>query len=419
MKTDNIATDHITLINGLMQRFAASGDAIDGLRWALPRMLNLLDAEAGSLFLYRPDDGTLECVVCVGPVDITGLRLPACDGLVGRAFSDGKAELVSDAAHDSSHYQGADSASGFHTVSTATAPVALGGKSFGAMQAINRRIGNDVGNFRVEDLSLLETLARSLALAMANVELTEAAITNSLLQRDLEQAQEAQSALMPPPDPLGAAVGCVLPAGQLSGDFFDFVRVGNRVAFCQGDVAGKGITAALLMARSIALFRRLVRQNMTVVEIAAALNEELLDVRSDRFVTFAVGWMDCLSGLVKLVNCGHGPVLLVPDDGSLAKRFDAQTPPLGIDKVDMSYLNPTTHDVSNAALCLVTDGITEAETGGRELGLGGLAALLQRMPDRTPRQKLDAVMRLFGNGRLQTHDDATLLIVTANGQAVT
>ena len=108
----------------------------------------------------------------------------------------------------------------------------------------------------------------------------------------------------------------------------------------------------------------------------------------------------------------------MPDDGSPAKRFDAQTPPLGIDRVDMSYLNPTTHDVSNAALCIVTDGIREAETGGRELGLGGLAALLQRMPDRTPRQKLDGVMRLFGNGRLQTHDDATLLIVTANGQAV-
>ena len=58
--------DNITLINGMMQRFAASGDAIDGLRWALPRVLESLDAEAGSLFLHRADESVLECVVARG-----------------------------------------------------------------------------------------------------------------------------------------------------------------------------------------------------------------------------------------------------------------------------------------------------------------------------------------------------------------
>ena len=300
--------------------------------------------------------------------------------------------------------------------STATAPVHLGERGFGAIQAINRRTDEGISNFCDADLALLETLAGSLALALSNVELTQAAISDSLLRRDLDQAQEAQSALMPPPDPMGAAVGQVLPARQLSGDFFDFIRVGDRVAFCQGDVAGKGITAALMMARSIGLFRRLVRQNMTVVEIAVALNDELIDVQSDRFVTFAVGWLDCATGLVKLVNCGHGPVLLLPDDGSPATSFDAQIPPLGIAPVNIADLAPTTHDVNHASLCLVTDGITEAETGGRELGLKGLAALLQRMPEKTPAEKLDAIMGLFTKGRLQTHDDATILLVTAAGQ---
>lgn len=416
MQSGGASTDHITLINGLMQRFAASGDAVDGLRWALPHVLELLHAEAGSLFLHRADTASLECVVCAGPVDVVGLKVPQGAGLVGRAFSEGVSELVADAAQDDAHFQIADSESGFQTLSTATAPVALGDRSFGAIQAINRRVDDKIGNFRPEDLSLLETLARALALAMSNVELTQAAISDSLLRRDLDQAQEAQSALMPPPDPMGAAVGQVLPARQLSGDFFDFIRVGDRVAFCQGDVAGKGITAALMMARSIGLFRRLVRQNMTVVEIAVALNDELIDVQSDRFVTFAVGWLDCATGLVKLVNCGHGPVLLLPDDGSPATSFDAQIPPLGIAPVNIADLAPTTHDVNHASLCLVTDGITEAETGGRELGLKGLAALLQRMPEKTPAEKLDAIMGLFTKGRLQTHDDATILLVTAAGQ---
>ncbi len=215
---------------------------------------------------------------------------------------------------------------------------------------------------------------------------------------------------------MGAAAGSVLPARQLSGDFFDHVRVGDRVAFCQGDVAGKGITAGLMMARTIALFRRLVRQNMTVVEIAAAINEELLAVQSDRFVTLAVGWLDCASGMAKLANCGHGPVVIVPHDGGEVAQFDAQTPPLGVAPLDQRTLSPTVHDLSNAAfLCLATDGITEAEVKGRELGLGGLANLLSRMPAATASECVDTVMKLFENGKLTTHDDATLMVVTAAG----
>ena len=87
-------------------------------------------------------------------------------------------------------------------------------------------------------MSLLETLAGSLALAMSNVELTQAAIDDSLLRRDLDQAREAQAAMMPPPDRRGGA-GRVLPARELSGDFFDYVRVGDRLAFCRAMLPAK------------------------------------------------------------------------------------------------------------------------------------------------------------------------------------
>ena len=409
------STDNITLINGMMQRFAASGDAVDGLRWALPRVLAALDAEAGSLFLHRADQGVLECVVCQGPVDVTGLKVPATQGLVGRAFTDRKPELVADATADRAHFSDADTASGFQTLSTATAPVHLGQRGFGAIQAINRRTDEGISNFRDADLSLLETLAGSLALALSNVELTQAAIDDRLLRRDLDQAREAQAALMPPPDPFGAAAGRVLPARQLSGDFFDHVRVGDRIAFCQGDVAGKGITAGLMMARTIALFRRLVRQDMTVVEIASAINEELLAVQSDRFVTLAVGWLDCATGMAELVNCGHGPMVIVPHDGGEVEQFDAQTPPLGVAPLEQHGLAPSAHDLSRAFLCLATDGITEAEVKGRELGLGGLANLLSRMRGGSASDCVDTVMKLFESGKLKTHDDATLMVVTAAG----
>lgn len=404
--------DNFSLINGMMRVYAETGDAIDGLRWALPRVLESLSAEAGSLFLHRPDESVLECAVCQGPVDVTGLKVPQEKGLVGRAFTDGRSELVGDAGSDGAHYKVADNASGFQTLSTATAPVSLGNKSYGAIQAINRREGDHIGNFRDEDLTLLETLAGSLALAISNVELAEKAINDTLLQRDLDQAMEAQSSLMPSPDPDGFAAGHVLPARQLSGDFFDHVRVGDRLAFCQGDVAGKGITASLMMARSIALFRRLVRQGLAADAMVNAINEEFLDVRSDKFVTFAMGWLDCRTGEVEMVNCGHGPILLVHADGSEPTIFDAQTVPLGLMPYTPEELTPTCFKLAGGHLYLTTDGITEAEIKGRELGLAGLTSLSRQLPGNSAVDKMRGVIGLFEAGRLQTHDDATMLVIT-------
>ena len=404
--------DNFALINGMMRVYAETGDAIDGLRWALPLVLEALSAEAGSLFLHRENEAVLECVVCRGPVDVTGLKVPQEKGLVGRAFTEGESELVADATSDGAHYKVSDSTSGFQTLSTATAPVRLGDKNYGAIQAINRRNGDRIGNFTADDMVLLETLASSLALAISNVELAEKAISDTLLQRDLDQAMEAQASLMPAPDVDGFAAGHVLPARQLSGDFFDHVRMGDFLAFCQGDVAGKGITASLMMARSIALFRRLVRQELAPDEIARAINEEFLEVRSDKFVTFAMGWLNCVTGEVRMVNCGHGPVLLVHADASEPTVFDAQTVPLGLMSYTAEELAPTTFNLDGGHLYLTTDGITEAEIKGRELGLSGLTSLSKQLPGRTAIEKMRGIINLFEAGRLQTHDDATLLVIT-------
>ena len=107
--------DNFGLISGLMAQYAETGDAVAGLRWALPRVLESLSAEAGSLFLHQPEAQMLECVVCIGPVDVTGLKVPQEKGLVGRAFTEGTAELVADASKDKAHFKTSDSSSGFVT----------------------------------------------------------------------------------------------------------------------------------------------------------------------------------------------------------------------------------------------------------------------------------------------------------------
>lgn len=413
--------NNLTLIAGLMREFARTGDAMAALRWALPRVLEELGAEAGSLFMYRQEDDMLECVVCIGPVDITGLTIPAHKGLVGRAFTTGHSELVSDAGADKAHFQGADDDSGFKTVSTATAPVHFADQHFGTIQAINRRStdnASQIENFSEDDLNLLSSLAVALAMAIANVHLAEQAINDQLLERDLDQAIEAQALLMPMIDDSGFASGKVIPARHLSGDFFDHLHIDGKVVFCQGDVAGKGITASLLMARCIALFRSFARQGKSEVEIVKAINSELLDVASDRFVTFVSGWFDPSSGQVRLINCGHGPLLRMPESNDDHDVIDSHTVPLGLMDLSDERLQPWVGQLDNAALYAMTDGITESMNGDKELGFKGLVKLARSHTGRTSSSRVADIMRRFRDGKLSTHDDATLLIITSVGQAV-
>lgn len=405
----------VNLIAGLMSRYGETGDAIMALRWALPKVLNEINAEAGSLFLYREEDDHLECVVCIGPVDVTGLVVPAEKGLVGRAFTTGKSEIVSDASSDKAHYRAVDATSGFKTISTATAPVHLGEMRFGSIQAINRKSSEDenlIVNFTADDLSLLSSLGSTLALAISNVRLAEKAISDQMLQRDLDQATEAQTSLMPVMDLQGYMAGKVIPARQLSGDFFDYLTVGDRMAFCQGDVAGKGITAALMMARSIALFRSLARQGHDCIEMVTRLNNELMDVVSDRFVTFVAGWFDPQSGDVELINCGHGPLLFVDDDTGTTSTIESATVPLGLIDFSQEQLDPWRGNLAHGALYMVTDGITEARSGDQELGFDGLIAEAKTHQGLSGSSRVSEIMRHFVSGEFSTHDDATLLVVT-------
>jgi phosphoserine phosphatase RsbU/P len=409
---DQAPLSHAHIITGLMQHYAKHGDVLAGLDWALPKILEALSAEAGSLFMHRAKERVLECVVCVGPVDIIGLKIPDTSGLIGNAHQTGLAELVTNTQHDIRHNKTADLKTGLKTISSITSPVNIGKHKFGAIQIINRKTGGGDGAFSIEDLPLLEGLANAIAIALQNVELADQLIQDKLLQRDIEQATEAQNALLPKVDPDGFAAGQILPAHNLSGDFFDYLRIQDSLIFCQGDVAGKGITASLLMARSISLFRHLARSEKAVDEIANIINNEFLDVISDKFVTFVVGQMNCLTGDTRIVNCGHGPFLVVSSNTDEVGMHGSQTTPLGLKSYKSNELLPTKLNLKNKYLILATDGIIEAKARGQELGLKRLASLTGRLDSQRAIDKVSGIMDLFKNGKLTTHDDATILVVT-------
>jgi sigma-B regulation protein RsbU (phosphoserine phosphatase) len=180
-----------------------------------------------------------------------------------------------------------------------------------------------------------------------------------------------------------------------------------------GDVAGKGMPAALLMALLQGSLRTLLTAGHRGAELMAKLNAHLFaNIPSNRLVTLFYGELDPSTGRLVYVNAGHNPPLLVRRGGGLdglvatavALGVVAETPC----EVGQVELGP------GDRLLLYTDGVTEAENGlEEEYGESRLRAFLEGHRDDTDRGLLDGVIAsvlLFGGG-VRPRDDMTLMVV--------
>ena len=211
-----------------------------------------------------------------------------------------------------------------------------------------------------------------------------------ILARELELATAVQRSLFPPAPPPDSPIhGMNRPAGHVSGDFFDFFsRSDGRIAFALGDVSGKGLSAALLMAGLASLFRHLAKSMDDPAEILGILNREFQETVSfGRFVTAVVGIYDVQTGSLRFANAGHLAPLYVRA-GQPPEEFPAQSPPIGI-LPEMSFTNEAL-TLNGGSFYLFTDGLVEcrgpasvqgepAKSSERELGPEGVVQLINEL----------------------------------------
>ena len=169
---------------GMMERYAQSGDVLAGLGWALPEILHQINAQAGSLFLLQSNKLDLQCMVCHGPVDITGIRVPVTKGLVGQAFQDKQGSLIADARSHANHHHSVDDQTGFVTQSILTVPIVFGETCFGCLQAINRLDDQgEVCAFETTHLEAFNKLSMVLGIALQNVDLAGQLVQDALIKK--------------------------------------------------------------------------------------------------------------------------------------------------------------------------------------------------------------------------------------------
>lgn len=273
-------------------------------------------------------------------------------------------------------------------------------------------------NFTAGDAKLLAALSQQVASIIKNFLAHQRLIIEERLSRELEIAAEIQESMLPTqlPQLSGLTMAVVsIPASEVGGDFYDFISVGDRqLTIIIGDVAGKGIPAAMLTSVTRTMLRvEAIRGDLPHTIIHQANNVLYHDLsRADSFVTVFVATIDPFGGTLSYASAGHTPAILWRAETQMIEQLNATSPPIGI-----FYRGESTRTVAlkpDDMLLFYTDGITEAQApDGEFFGLNRLIQLVEANAQETPETLQQVIQREIAKFRQDSmsRDDATLLVV--------
>lgn len=231
-----------------------------------------------------------------------------------------------------------------------------------------RKIGTLVMILQILGLAMLVVIMRSFIKEQRHSRDLEK--TRQRIEGELRIATGIQMSMVPktfPPFPerhdLDMAA-TIVPAKEVGGDLYDFFLRDEKLFFCVGDVSGKGVPAALVMAVTRTTFRNLSAKEDSPGKIVRAMNDNLSAMNDNNmFVTFFCGVLDLANGVLRYCNAGHNPPRILTD--AIRPLPVEPNLPLGI-LGGMDFTEQQTPFRYDDAIFLYTDGLTEAENAAHE-----------------------------------------------------
>lgn len=237
------------------------------------------------------------------------------------------------------------------------------------------------------------------------------------LQSELEIASEVQNQLFPRSAPslrTIEVIGICEPASMVSGDYFDYLVLPNgNLAVALGDVAGKGISAALLMASIQSIMRTQLASagHPSTAAVVAQLNRQLFaNTSPEKYATFFFGIYDEDTRILTYTNAGHLPPLLVRNGTATALEVTGTV--VGAFPI-AKYEEETVRIETGDLLIIYTDGITEPENAyGEEFGADRLTDVAARHQACPPVEIVAKIMEAVGmwSSTPELPDDMTVVI---------
>ncbi|HWB59838.1 MAG TPA: GAF domain-containing SpoIIE family protein phosphatase [Chthoniobacteraceae bacterium] len=374
------------------------------------------NSEAGSLFLVNADRNLELAIARASNAELPeGSRIvvPRGQGIAGWVLANRKSSLVVDAYADPRFYKEVDKKTGFRTRSILCVPLLHDHKEIGVLQVLNPL---DKEAFDETDLEAFEAYGTLAATAIDKLQTIERQKQQARVDQELLFAREIQNSFLPQDLPEVPGLGFAAtyrPALNIGGDFYDVLEIGpDEIYFVAGDVSGKGIPAALLMAQSLSTLRLIIKPDVAPDEALARWNEMLCghSVRG-MFITAILGRITPSRRLVEVASAGHCQPFRVAANGNATLLEVRNSPPLGI--VGGLKYHVTSASLSPREwLVFYTDGLTESFSPGNiMLDTTGVQQLLSPNDFGSA---VDIVNRLQTGeeehrGTAAPHDDLTIL----------
>jgi sigma-B regulation protein RsbU (phosphoserine phosphatase) len=259
--------------------------------------------------------------------------------------------------------------------SVMVAPLLYAKQNMGVLALANSRMG---APFSQNDFVVFKSIAEQSAFALYNAIIYSEANEKKRLDHDLEIARDIQRILLPAEAPKvnGFEIsGLNVPARQVSGDYFDYIKVDDeRLGVAIADVSGKGVPASLIMAICRSVLRSQAVGNRSPADVLQKVNRQLYpDIKEDMFISMAYLVFDHVRGDITLARAGHDAPLIYSHKNQTVTPLKPPGMVVGIDSGGV--FDRLTKDVAvplerDDCILLYTDGITEAlDDEGNEFGL--------------------------------------------------
>lgn len=341
------------------------------------------------------------------------------EGILGEVAASGRGVLIKDALKDPRIIKHDDES--LKIRSFMAVPLIFRGQLSGVLAVANPISGRA---FTDTEFSLAKSLGEQCALALQNAETVSALLMRNKLEFDLRLASSIQRYLLPENLPQTESLEFAvkyLPQQLIGGDFYDFFKLPHgKIGVVIGDVSGKGIPAAILMALCQTKLRYIAMSGKSPAQTLCLLNSEMVHaMRSDMFITIIYLVIDPKSGEARFARAGHEPPLLARADSDEAAQ-PLKSSGMALGMVSEELFDEVMEDASfkmnsGDVLVLYTDGLTEAANPeGGEFTAKKLAQTISTLCSRNANDLNDEIIKsvkaFMGPGN-KYGDDLTLLTV--------
>lgn len=302
----------------------------------------------------------------------------------------------------------------FPVRSLLSVPMTVKGKMIGLLTVFNKHAESGFSN---DDQRLLGIIAAQSAHVIENARLYQEEQSLLRLKEEMRLAYEIQLNLLPKSQPQISGyqiAGKSIPAKDVGGDYFDFIKINdNLLAFCLGDISGKGIPAAILMSNLQATLRGQTLMSKSCSKCVSFANDILYhNTGANKFATLFYAILDSSKNEIAYCNAGHNNPVLISSGGKIS-RLNIGGMLIGV-MPSISYEEAVINLNEDEVLVIFSDGVTEAmNSNEEEFDEERLCSLLLKNKNLSAEKMLETIFNEVKKyvGNTSQMDDITVVII--------